>query len=133
MAWIVKIFTSKVAFKVISTLSVPLRNQPTIFNGSNDTFLLKNWLCDPQSRQNDVCILTKDHYCNGIEVELVVYILPGDCPLCHTSNADPVIVSRNVFLPDEFLNYRLGLVAYPIIKVIGRLEFEDDLRPESPR
>ena len=57
-------------------------------------FFLKTWLCDPQTRKNDVCIVGKDHQCNGIEVEVVVHLLPADCPLCGISNADPVIVSR---------------------------------------
>ena len=56
--------------------------------------LLKNWLCDPQARKNDVCIIGKDHHCNGIEVEVVVHIIPADCPLCGISNADPVVISR---------------------------------------
>ena len=56
--------------------------------------MLKNWLSDPQTRKNDVCIIGKDHHCNGIEVEVVVHIIPADCPLCGISNADPVVISR---------------------------------------
>ena len=70
------------------------RQAPYIFKGINDTHMLKNWLCDPKSRKNDVCIIGRDHHCNGIEVEIVVHILPADCPSCGISNSDPVIVSR---------------------------------------
>ena len=56
--------------------------------------LLKNWLCDPQTRKNDLCVIGKNHQCNGIEVEVVIHIIPADCPLCSISNADPVIISR---------------------------------------
>ena len=70
------------------------RIKPCIFKGKKDTHMLKNWLCDPKSRKNDVCIIGRDHQCNGIEVEIVVHILPADCPSCGISNSDPVIVSR---------------------------------------
>ena len=70
------------------------RQEPCIFKGAKDTLILKNWLCDPKGRKNDVCIIGRDHQCNGIEVETVVHILPADCPSCGISNSDPVIVSR---------------------------------------
>ena len=70
------------------------RMKPCIFKGTTDTHMLKNWLCDPKGRKNDVCIIGRDHHCNGIEVEIVVHILPADCPSCGISNSDPVIVSR---------------------------------------
>ena len=70
------------------------RTKPCIFKGTKDTHMLKNWLCDPKSRKNDACIIGRDHQCNGIEVEIVVHILPADCPSCEISNSDPVIVSR---------------------------------------
>mgnify|MGYP001183252128 FL=1 len=70
------------------------RIKPCIFKGTKDTHMLKNWLCDPKSRKNDVCIIGRDHQCNGIEVEIVLHILPADCPSCGISNSDPVIVSR---------------------------------------
>ena len=70
------------------------KQEPFIFKGEKDTHMLKNWLCDPNGRKNDVCIIGRDHQCNGIEVEIVVHILPADCPSCGISNSDPVIVSR---------------------------------------
>ena len=70
------------------------RQEPCIFKGVKDALMLKNWLCDPKGRKNDVCIVGRDHHCNGIEVEIVVHILPADCPSCGISNSDPVIVSR---------------------------------------
>ena len=70
------------------------RQEPFIFKGAKDTLLLKDWFCDPKGRKNDVCIVGRDHHCNGIEVEIVVHILPADCPSCGISNSDPVIVSR---------------------------------------
>ena len=70
------------------------RIKPCIFKGTKDTHMLKNWLCNPKSRKNDVCIIGRDHQCNGIEVEIVAHILPADCPSCGISNSDPVIVSR---------------------------------------
>jgi hypothetical protein len=70
------------------------RQEPYVFKSINGTHMLKNWLCDPKSRKNDVCIIGRDHQCNGIEVEIVVHILPADCPSCGISNSDPVIVSR---------------------------------------
>ena len=70
------------------------RQEPYVFKSINGTHMLKNWLCDPKGRKNDVCIIGRDHQCNGIEVEIVVHILPADCPSCGISNSDPIIVSR---------------------------------------
>lgn len=32
--------------------------------------------------------------CNGIETEILTYVLPGPCPNCDVSSEDPVIASR---------------------------------------
>ena len=70
------------------------RNDPGLFTGLEETGELKKWLCSPEKRQNDMCIIGVQHQCNGIETEIVIHIYPGDCPLCKISNADPVIISR---------------------------------------
>ena len=67
---------------------------PLIFTGKEDTNELKNWLCDPKSRKSDMCIVGREHQCNGIETDIVVHIYVSDCPVCQISNADPVIISR---------------------------------------
>ena len=65
-----------------------------IFNGTDDTLPLKKWLCEPKSRSYDICIIGRNHQCNGIETEIVVHVLPGNCPMCGISSADPVVISR---------------------------------------
>ena len=70
------------------------RSIPIIFMGKEDTNELKNWLCDPENRKCDMCIIGTEHQCNGIETDVVVHIYVADCPVCQISNADPVIVSR---------------------------------------
>ena len=67
---------------------------PILFTGKEDTSELKDWLCYPEKRVRDMCILGTDHHCNGIETDLVVHIYVADCPVCQISNADPVIISR---------------------------------------
>ena len=70
-------------------------NQPPIlFTGKEDTNELKDWLCCPEQRIRDMCILGTDHHCNGIETDIVVHIYVADCPVCQISNADPVVISR---------------------------------------
>ena len=70
------------------------RSIPIIFMGKEDTNELKNWLCDPENRKCDMCIIGTEHQCNGIETDIVVHIFVADCPVCQISSADPVIVSR---------------------------------------
>jgi hypothetical protein len=67
---------------------------PILFTGKEDTSELKDWLCYPEKRVRDMCILGTDHHCNGIETDLVVHIYVADCPVCQISNADPVVISR---------------------------------------
>ena len=74
------------------------RKEPQIFTGAESTSNLKTWLCEPQKRQFDMCIVGTQHQCNGIETDIVVHIYPDDCPWCGISNADPVIISRTLAL-----------------------------------
>ena len=67
---------------------------PILFTGKEDTSELKDWLCYPEKRVRDMCILGTDHHCNGIETDLVVHVYVADCPVCQISNADPVVISR---------------------------------------
>ena len=67
---------------------------PILFTGKEDTNELKNWLCNPEQRVRDMCILGTDHHCNGIETDIVVHLYVADCPVCRISNADPVVISR---------------------------------------
>ena len=67
---------------------------PILFTGKEDTNELKNWLCTPEQRIRDMCILGTDHQCNGIETDIVVHVYVADCPVCQISNADPVVISR---------------------------------------
>ena len=67
---------------------------PKIFTGKEDNYHLKEWLCEPQRRKTDMCIIGLQHQCNGIETDLVVHVYVADCPMCDISNADPVIISR---------------------------------------
>ena len=55
----------------------------------------QRWLCKPKSRTNDLCfIIGANHNCNGIETDIVSYVLPGPCPNCEFSSEDPIIASR---------------------------------------
>ena len=74
----------------------PVSHRPTpmIFKGQGEAGQLKDWLCEPKNRKNDTFIIGTQHQCNGIETELVIHIHVANCPLCGTSNADPVIISR---------------------------------------
>ena len=67
---------------------------PTIFTSQGEAGQLKDWLCEPQKRKNDVFMIGSQHQCNGIETELVIHVHVAKCPSCGTSNADPVIISR---------------------------------------
>ena len=70
------------------------RETPKIFTGTEETSHLKKWLCEPQKRKFDMCMIGAQHQCNGIETELVVHVYPANCQFCGISNADPVIISR---------------------------------------
>ena len=70
------------------------RENPQILGGNEDNYILKKWLCDQQSRRSDICIVGTDHYFNGVDVNVVVHVLPADCPLCGLSNTNPVIITR---------------------------------------
>ena len=56
------------------------RNEPGLFTGVEETGELKKWLCCPDKRKNDMCIIGVQHQCNGIETEIVIHVYPGDCP-----------------------------------------------------
>ena len=70
------------------------RPLPMIFTGKEGTTTLKDWLCEPHRRKNDMCIIGTQHQCNGIETDIVVHVHVADCTMCGISNADPVIISR---------------------------------------
>ena len=70
------------------------RETPKIFTGTEETSHLKKWLCEPQKRKFDMCMIGAQHQCNGIETEVVVHVYPANCQFCGISNADPVIISR---------------------------------------
>ena len=70
------------------------RKTPKIFTGTEETSHLKKWLCEPQKRKFDMCMIGAQHQCNGIETEVVVHVYPANCQFCGISNADPVIISR---------------------------------------
>ena len=70
------------------------RPLPMIFTGKEGTTTLKDWLCEPQRRKNDMCIIGTQHQCNGIETDIVIHVHVANCPMCGISNADPVIISR---------------------------------------
>ena len=74
--------------------AVSKRPTPMIFTGEEKAGQLKDWLCEPQQRKNDVLMIGTQHQCNGIETELVIHVHVANCPSCGTSNADPVIISR---------------------------------------
>jgi hypothetical protein len=60
-----------------------------------DNETAQKWLCKPKSRTNDLCfIIRANHNCNGIETDIVSYVLPGPCPNCEFSSEDPIIASR---------------------------------------
>ena len=86
------------------------RPVPTIFTGSEKTFHLKNWLCQPKRRVADMCIIGKNHQCNGIETEIVVHVYPSDCPCCSISHADPVIISRATAMLVSGISYYLSVL-----------------------
>ena len=52
------------------------------------------WLCEPQMRKNDLCIIGKNHRSNGIQTEIVIHVLPESCPDCGHCDKDPVVASR---------------------------------------
>ena len=68
---------------------------PIIPKESGEMFKFQVWLCKPEERERDVCIIGAQHHCNGIETDVVVHIYVADCPMCGISNIDPVILSRS--------------------------------------
>ena len=68
---------------------------PIIPKESGEMFKFQVWLCKPEKRKRDVCIIGAQHHCNGIETDVVVHIYVADCPMCGISNIDPVILSRS--------------------------------------
>ena len=70
------------------------RPMPIIPKESGEMGKFKVWLCEPEKRDRDVCIIGAQHHCNGIETDIVVHIYVADCPMCGISNIDPVILSR---------------------------------------
>ena len=67
---------------------------PIIPKESAEMDKFKVWLCEPEKRDRDVCIVGTQHQCNGIETDVVVHVYVADCPMCGISNTDPVILSR---------------------------------------
>ena len=60
-----------------------------------DSEKAQKWLCKPKSRTNDLCFMIRaNHNCNGIETDIVSYVLPEPCPNCEFSSEDPIIASR---------------------------------------
>ena len=70
------------------------RPMPIIPKESGEMGKFQIWLCEPEKRDRDVCIVGTQHGCNGIETDVVVHVHVADCPLCGISNTDPVILSR---------------------------------------
>ena len=67
---------------------------PIIPKQCGEMYEFQVWLCKPEKRERDVCIIGAQHHCNGIETDVVVHVYVADCPLCGISNTDPVILSR---------------------------------------
>ena len=68
---------------------------PIIPKQCGEMYEFQVWLCKPEKRERDVCIIGAQHHCNGIETDVVVHIYVADCPMCGISNIDPVILSRS--------------------------------------
>ena len=70
------------------------RPQPDTISNAQDFIKFKKWLCFPEKRKTDLCIVGVNHKCNGIQTSIVVYVFPQHCPECDYSSEDPVIASR---------------------------------------
>ena len=72
------------------------RKQPFVIQRSQEFSIgnAQKWLCEPQTRKNDLCIIGKNHRSNGIQTEIVIHVLPESCPDCEHSDEDPVVASR---------------------------------------
>ena len=72
------------------------RKQPIMIQRSQEFSIgnAQKWLCEPQTRKNDLCIIGKNHRSNGIQTEIVIHVLPESCPDCEHSDEDPVVASR---------------------------------------
>ena len=72
------------------------RKQPILIRRSQEFSLVnaQKWLCEPQTRKTDLCIIGKNHRSNGIQTEIVIHVLPESCPDCKHSDEDPVVASR---------------------------------------
>ena len=81
---------SKSVLEAFSSRPIPIIPKE---RGEMDKFQV--WLCKPEERERDVCIIGAQHHCNGIETDVVVHIYVADCPMCGISNIDPVILSRS--------------------------------------
>ena len=70
------------------------RPKPDMITKSQEFVKYQKWLCLPQKRKNDLCIFGVKHKSNGIQTDIVVHVLPQNCPMCGFSSEDPVIASR---------------------------------------
>ena len=70
------------------------REEPIELKESVNYEKYQKWLCQPQTRKNDLIFLGTKHNCNGIQTEIVIHVLPEPCILCDHSSEDPVIASR---------------------------------------
>ena len=70
------------------------RPKPDTISKSQEFVKYQKWLCFPQKRKNDLCIFGVNHKSNGIQTDIVVHVLPENCPMCGFSSEDPVIASR---------------------------------------
>ena len=70
------------------------RPKPDIITKPQEFVKYQKWLCFPQKKKNDLCIFGVNHKSNGIQTDIVVHVLPENCPMCGFSSEDPVIASR---------------------------------------
>ena len=70
------------------------RPKPDMITKPQEFVKYQKWLCFPQKRKNDLCIFGVNHKSNGIQTDIVVHVLPENCPMCGFSSEDPVIASR---------------------------------------
>ena len=70
------------------------RPKPDMITKSQEFVKYQKWLCSPEKRKNDLCIFGVNHKSNGIQTDIVIHVLPQNCPMCGFSSEDPVIASR---------------------------------------
>ena len=55
------------------------REEPIVVNESINYEKYQKWLCQPQTRKNDLIFLGTKHNCNGIQTEIVILVHPEPC------------------------------------------------------